>query len=335
GYYPGAGGGGIAVQGSGASLVGLSQVSVTSSNSGMLTPLAPPRPGGGAGGGSNSSTPDHGGMGGGGGGGGGGAGGTLYGGGSPGGSSHARQQWGLRERVVAVESLLHLAGELKAAKQAIILALPGRCQREVEAYFSRTVEAAGDLRDHLFKAAARAMMQGVWDSDRGIPAAISVTDYNVRSPADKHSPWADFTVAALERFRARVAAAGLPGGLAGALWEHALGVVVEGLLGGLAAVRRCTLMGRANMSLDLAHVEKQLRLMKQPTAPLAVVDAYIKAFYLPWEELPGWCQSHLSQYGKQRLFTLIEVSAEFNKVRRGAKNEVLEMIEALDPARSF
>jgi hypothetical protein len=27
----------------------------------------------------------------------------------------------------------------------------------------------------------------------------------------------------------------------------------------------------------------------KPTA-LAAVDAYIKAFYLPWDELPRWCQ---------------------------------------------
>lgn len=38
-------------------------------------------------------------------------------------------------------------------------------------------------------------------------------------------------------------------------------------------------------------------------------------------------QTHISEYGKQRLFTLVEVAAEFNKVKRGQKNDVLEAIE--------
>ncbi|GIL58297.1 hypothetical protein Vafri_13375 [Volvox africanus] len=311
------------VQGSGASMVGFPQVSAP--NTGMLTPLGGPRAGGPIGGGA----------------------GTAHNGGSPGQSqgspggvagSSSQQQWGLRERVVAVESLIYMAQELKAAKQAIILALPGRLQRDVEQYFNRTVEAAADLREYLFKAAARVMMQGVWDGDRGIPAAIGVTNYNVKEPAIKQSPWADFSVRALHTFREKVLAARLPLPLVVLLWEFAVAVVVEGLLTGLAAVRKCSLEGRANMSFDLSHVERQIRAMGPPNfkpVALAVVDAYIKAFYLPWDELPRWCQTHVADYGKQRLFTLVEVSAEFNKIKRHQKNEVLEMIESLDPTKNF
>eukprot|EP00198_Chlamydomonas_reinhardtii_P001173 XP_001690508.1 predicted protein [Chlamydomonas reinhardtii] len=210
------------------------------------------------------------------------------------------------------------------------LALPGRCSRDVETYFARTVEAAADLKEHLFRAATRVMMQGVWDGERGIPAAIGVTNYNVREPAVRQSPWADFSVRALQTFRERVLAARLPMPLIASLWEYAAGVVAEGILTGLAGVRKCSLEGRANMSLDLSHVERQMRAMGPPgfkPAALAAVDAYIKAFYLPWDDLPKWCQTHISEYGKQRLFTLVEVAAEFNKVKRGQKNDVLEAIE--------
>ncbi|EFJ46296.1 hypothetical protein VOLCADRAFT_93432 [Volvox carteri f. nagariensis] len=313
------------VQGSGASMVGFPQVSAP--NTGMLTPLGGPRasvPMGGVGGVSGAHN--------------GGSPGPSQGSPSSSGGSFHAPQWGLRERVVAVESLIYMAQELKAAKQAIILALPGRCQRDVEQYFNRTVEAAADLREYLFKAAARVMMQGVWDGDRGIPAAIGVTNYNVREPAIKQSPWADFSVRALHTFREKVLAARLPLPLVVLLWDFAVAVVTEGLLTGLAGVRKCSLEGRANMSFDLSHVERQIRAMGPPNfkpTALAIVDAYIKAFYLPWEELPHWCRTHVAQYGKQRLFTLVEVSAEFNKVKRHQKNEVLEMIEALDPTKSF
>ena len=41
----------------------------------------------------------------------------------------------------------------------------------------------------------------MWDGERGIPAAIGVTNYNVREPAVRQSPWADFSVRALQTFR--------------------------------------------------------------------------------------------------------------------------------------
>lgn len=53
-------------------------------------------------------------------------------------------------------------------------------------------------------------------------------------------------------------AARLPMPLIASLWEYAAGVVAEGILTGLAGVRKCSLEGRANMSLDLSHVERQV-----------------------------------------------------------------------------
>lgn len=177
----------------------------------------------------------------------------------PGQGGHTSGQLNLLQRVVAVESLAHMAAELRAGKAAILVsdmtagtpacvparlaeagegtgtgmdvcvcpwralrnlgptphpnptrrpawrpheaylparrrashplrlapqaAMPSRSHREVEQYFSRTVEAAGDLRATLFRGAARQLMQGVWEGDRGIPAAIAVTNYNVKASA--------------------------------------------------------------------------------------------------------------------------------------------------------
>jgi hypothetical protein len=55
----------------------------------------------------------------------------------------------------------------------------------------------------------------------------------------------------------RVLAARLPLPMVVSLWDTAVVVVAEGLLTGLAGVRKCTLEGRANMSFDLSHVERQ------------------------------------------------------------------------------
>lgn len=40
-------------------------------------------------------------------------------------------------------------------------------------------------------------------------------------------------------------------------------------------------------------------------------------------------QTHFPVYGKLRLFTLVEVAAEFHKVKRAQKNELLEKVEIM------
>lgn len=58
---------------------------------------------------------------------------------------------------------------------------------------------------------------------------------------------------------------------------------------------------------------------------------YVRTLAIPL----GRTQDHIAEYGKQRLFTLVEVAAEFNKVKRGAKNDLLERIESYEAGRAF
>ena len=85
------------------------------------------------------------------------------------------------------------------------------------------------------------------------------------------------------------------------LWQCGVQYAAEVVLEGLAragARGRCTPMGRSAMSLDLQGLQRGL----QGTAPakqdsvinaLRIVDAYIKAYYIPWgPELHRWAMSH-------------------------------------------
>jgi hypothetical protein len=53
------------------------------------------------------------------------------------------------------------------------------------------------------------------------------------------------------------------------MWEAAVTLGAEALLDGFSSVRRCSLEGRAAMSLDLSAVEKGLRAV----APAAVMSS--------------------------------------------------------------
>jgi hypothetical protein len=59
------------------------------------------------------------------------------------------------------------------------------------------------------------------------------------------------------------------------------------------------------------------------------VDAYIKAFYLPFgEELSRWAQLHLAEYGKGRVLVLVECMADAYGVKRGQRAALIDSIKS-------
>ncbi|EIE20688.1 hypothetical protein COCSUDRAFT_57256 [Coccomyxa subellipsoidea C-169] len=69
--------------------------------------------------------------------------------------SHSGNQWGLQERVVAAASLEAFAEQLRQGKSAIQALLPAAEHPSLDAFFTRTVDAAGDVTDCLLRCGAR------------------------------------------------------------------------------------------------------------------------------------------------------------------------------------
>jgi hypothetical protein len=61
--------------------------------------------------------------------------------------------------VVAVESLLAVADEVREARAALQAGLPPRLHRELDGYLARTVDASQDLKEVVFRGGARGMLQ--------------------------------------------------------------------------------------------------------------------------------------------------------------------------------
>ena len=51
-----------------------------------------------------------------------------------------------------------MAEEMRRGRSALLAALPPRLQRDVDSYFSRTVEACADVKESLFRGAARMVL---------------------------------------------------------------------------------------------------------------------------------------------------------------------------------
>lgn len=56
------------------------------------------------------------------------------------------------------------------------------------------------------------------------------------------------------------------------------------------------------------------------------VDTYIKAFYIPWEEVSRWAQTHLAEYGKARIVVLVECMADAYSIKRGQRAALMDSI---------
>jgi len=119
------------------------------------------------------------------------------------------------------------------------------------------------------------------------------------------------------------------------MWEQAIKATSEATLDGFASVKRCNMTGRSMMSLDLSYVESNFRFMvpSDVLVNLRIVDAYIKAYYLPWEDLPKWVELNHAEYGRGRilaLFNLIVERVNSLEGRNLKKTEIKTMLSQID-----
>lgn len=68
------------------------------------------------------------------------------------------RQFGLKERVVAIESLTAIADALKAARPGLLGQLGSGMAQEVDSYFARTVDTTQDLRDAMYRGGAKQLL---------------------------------------------------------------------------------------------------------------------------------------------------------------------------------
>lgn len=191
---------------------------------------------------------------------------------------------------------------------------------------------------HNPQGATRALLGRLLDPERGIPGAIAACApaYASREPATRQQAWVDQLVSGAKSFGDTLHSVGaaLPGSVLDGMWAVALGLLGDAMTEGLSRVRKCTLEGRASMSLDVGYVEKGLKGVVPPGAMhgfagLRRADQYVRAFYLPWDDFSMWCQTQIIIYGKDKLLPLVELVAEAHKVKRGAKGELVEALEAI------
>jgi hypothetical protein len=243
--------------------------------------------------------------------------------------------YGLPQRSVATEALACLAEELKRLRPVLKGALPADQGAKLDHFYTHSVEAVQDLREHVYAQVARLLLNVPW-----LPEAIGDGDgssflkagkYDVRELSCEHNAWAERLVTEFRQFAAKLACCDLAPEALGAMWDNAATAAAEGVLAGLARVRKCTQEGRALMALDVSVLASALKRMappsSKPDAALRTVETYIKAFYVPEGELLHWAQTH-AEYSVPQLVALVNQIAYAYKWSRTARGDLVAKIEA-------
>lgn len=241
--------------------------------------------------------------------------------------AHSGNLYGLIERFVAADSLRTIAELVVTSAAQLKALLPSADTPVVVSFCGRIKEHAVDLRDAIVLQGCKLMLPVAW-----VPEALGSGDYQLSEPPSQPGGWTRQLTRQLELFSAQISQTqGLPTDAPTIVWEHATKILSQALVEGLSRVKKCTLEGRAKMSLDLqALTQTVVRLHpagQSAADAFRLADDYVKAFYVPLSDLPSWAAAH-SGYASGQVVALAACIAESSGLRRREQQLALSKVEA-------
>ncbi|XP_027084711.1 uncharacterized protein [Coffea arabica] len=240
-------------------------------------------------------------------------------------SSLPSTSFSLKERCTAADTISLVAHLLHRSKTHLQSMLLQRNPAIIEDFYAHLVDAVPDLTQHVHKTTARLLLHINGYIDR-----ITNAKWEVRELGMEHNGYVDLLLGEFKHYTTRLAHGGIRKEVQDLLLEYGVEIVAEALIEGLSRVKKCTNEGRALMSLDLQVLINGLKhIVSFDVRPkLQIVEAFIKAFYLPETEYVHWARAH-PEYTKSQIVGLINLVATMNGWRRRARLEVLERIDSL------
>eukprot|EP00268_Persea_americana_P031621 TRINITY_DN3083_c0_g1_i1.p1 TRINITY_DN3083_c0_g1~~TRINITY_DN3083_c0_g1_i1.p1 ORF type:complete len:178 (-),score=20.86 TRINITY_DN3083_c0_g1_i1:241-774(-) len=159
---------------------------------------------------------------------------------------------------------------------------------------------------------------------------ISNAKWEVKELGLEHNGYVDLLLGEFKHYKSRLSHCGAHKEIQDLLLEYGVENVAETLIEGLSRVKKCTDEGRALMSLDLQVLINGLQhfVSINVKPKFQVVEAFIKAYYLPETEYVHWARSH-PEYSRSQITGLINLVATMKGWKRKTRLEVLEKIEAV------
>jgi len=233
----------------------------------------------------------------------------------------SQEMFALPQTIVAMESLQLLAELLRshllpAAEDAAPAAAP-----RVRAL----VEQVGPITVQIYRGVARGMLDL-----EPIVAAIRNRSWAPREIGTQHSPYVDQLVQHVQQLAGSLSQLGVPVAAYRTLLGEAIGAICEHLVDGYAGVKKASDEGRAQMSLDVKTLQAALRKLLPEMAPsMAHVEDYLRALYLPPQELLAWARAH-PQYSVRHRTALVALNGVSSGLKKREQQDLLDSLAKQD-----
>ena len=240
--------------------------------------------------------------------------------------------YGLRERVVALESLACLAEEFKRLKVGLKQTLQSSEDAKLERFFGQTIVSVEDLREHVYGHVARLLLNLSWvpevigDSEK-LADALKTGKYAKSNVSTEHNKWVNELSTELTQFGAKLRIADVTAEALVMLWNYAIAQTASVIVAGFARVKKCSSEGRALMALDVQVLYGNIRRLAPKGSKLEFGFAleYVKAFYIAADKLEYWCMTHAEYSHAQRVALVNQIAGAFGW-SSSAKSEFLGKI---------
>ncbi|XP_064648148.1 syndetin-like [Lineus longissimus] len=231
---------------------------------------------------------------------------------------------GLGERIIAVESLVFLADQFQFLQPHLEGMIPQNKKAFLQQFYSQTVGVTPELRQPVYTAVAARSI----DYDQLIQLMASVR-WDIKDIMSQHSTYVDqvlrdFHIFAmkLDNLSKRVP---MPVVVSCCLWELCITLANTTFVEGYASAKKCTTEGRALMLLDFQQFLMKLEKLTElrPIPEREYVETYIKAYYLPEDQLETWVKDH-KEYTTKQIISLVNCLPHINK---RARQRIIGVIE--------
>jgi len=229
--------------------------------------------------------------------------------------------FGLSERIVGMESVIFLAGEMLSLRNNFSHQLQG--ETEISSFYENCVCICSELRTSVYIPAIRNNLQR-----DNILKLMGKVSWDLKDVVSQHSHYVDHLLDQLYMFSKHMSKLGLDipvsKHLQKNIWEIATLVCCLIFVDGFSAAKRCTNEGRALMQLDFRQFVLKLEKLSglKPVPHQQFVTNYIKAYYIPESELGQWVEQH-TEYSAAQLRALVTTNNNNNNKTKQKLNNLI------------
>ncbi|KAL8602932.1 hypothetical protein ACOMHN_057242 [Nucella lapillus] len=238
--------------------------------------------------------------------------------------------YGLAERTVAVESLVFLASQLEMLEAHLEALIPPNRKAFLQTFYSQTVKMAAELRKAVYRpVSCRAV------SYDHVLQQMNNVRWDIREIMSQHNSYVDTLLMSLTELKVKLREVErripLPVEASTTLWEHCICLANTTIVEGYSHAKKCSNEGRALMQLDFQQFLTKLDqiILLKPIPERELVEAYIKAYYLPESQLETWVQEH-KEYTNKQLLALVN---SVDHLSRKSRQRIISSIEDGDKAK--